>query len=41
MLWEGVLRNLLKKLKYSEINSVPAITFKICIENGQINTTKN
>ena len=41
MLWEGVLRTLGKKIEYSEINSVPAVTFKICIENGQINTTKN
>ena len=41
MLWEGVSKTLEKKLEYSEINSVPAVTFKICIENGQINTTKN
>ena len=41
MLCEGVLRTLEEEKEYSEINSIPAVTFKICIENGQINTTKN
>ena len=41
MLWEGVLRTLEFFLEYLEINFVPPPTFKICIENGQINTTKN
>ena len=40
MLWEGVLRTLQFFFEYSEINSVPAVNFKICIENGQIYTTK-
>ena len=40
MLWVDVLRTLEEKLEYSEVFPSLAAIFKICIENGQINTAK-
>ena len=40
MLWEDVLRTLPKNVEYSEIKGCTAVTFEICIENGQIYATK-
>ena len=41
MLWENVLKTLEEKLEIPEGFLCLAAIFKICIENGQINTTKN
>ena len=40
MLWVDVLRTLEEKLEYLEGFPCLAAIFKICIDNGQINTTK-